>query len=193
MANHQFISNVRSKTSKTMEAAIQLIEGTQEAQDEVPNFSLEHLRDKLEYFDVMADFFENQTLIINEIIYKVELNCMELLKEQQELTDNLAEKAEVKKNLVNILKGLKNQRKVKAHKRNDETLIRINGYFHCPECSHKTKLDKNKLKVHINAVHHKLKPWNCPDCTKGKRIKTYFLKKIINDLFQFQILQQSMN
>ena len=148
-------------------AANQLIEETQEAQDVVPIISLELLRDKLEYFNVKADFFENQTLIFNEIIHKVELEGMELSKEEQELTDKLAKRAEVKKNLVKILEGLKNKRKARKHKKNDETLIRINGFYHCPECPYKTKWSKNKLKVHINAVHRKLKPWKCSDCTKG--------------------------
>ena len=152
--------------------ANQLIEGTQVAQDEVSNISLEVLRDKLEYFDVKGNFFENQNLILNQIIHKVELKDKELSKEEQELTEKLAERAEVKKNLVNIVKGLKNQRKVKKHKKHDETFIRINGFYQCLECSFKTKWHRNDLIAHINAVHRKLKPWKCSDCTKGKRIKT---------------------
>ena len=148
--------------------ANQLIEKTQEAQDKVL-----HLRDKLEYFNVKGDFFEKQTLIFNEIIHKVELEGKELSMEVQELTDKLAERAEVKKNLVNILKGLKNQQKVKKDKKNDETLVRINGFYHCSECHFKTKWTRKDLKVHINAVHRKFKPLKCSDCTKGKRIKTY--------------------
>ena len=131
--------------------ANQFIEETQEAHHEVPNFSLDLLVDKLEYLNVKANFFENQTLIINDTIHKVEPADIELLKEEQELIDKLPEGAEVKKNLVNILKGLKNQRKARKHKKNDETFIRI------------------------NANHRKLRPWKCSDCTKGKRIKTYFL------------------
>ena len=152
-----------------------LIEETQKAHHEVPNFSLEHLQDKLEYLNVKSHFFENQTLIINEIINKVELKNKELLKEEQGLTDKLAEKTEEKKNLVKILKGLKSQQKGKTHKKKEETLIRINGFYHCPECLYKTKWDRINLKRHINAVHRQLKPWKCSDCTKGKRIKTYFL------------------
>ena len=155
------------------EPANHLIEETQDTLHEVSNFSLEHLRDKLEYLNVKADFFENQTLIFNVIICKMELKGMELLKEEQELTDKLAEKTEVKKNLVNILKGLKNQQKVKTNKKNDVNFIRTNGFYHCPECPFKTKWDRKNLKVHINAVHRKLKPWKCSDCNKGKRIKTY--------------------
>ena len=68
-----------------------LIEESHEAQDEVPNFSLEILRDKLEYYNVKANFFENQTSIFNEIINKVELKDKEISKEEQELTDKLAE------------------------------------------------------------------------------------------------------
>ena len=105
-------------------AAYKLIEGTQEAQDEVPIFSLELLRDKLEYLNVKADFFQNQNLILNQIINKMELKDKELIKEEQELTDKLAERAEVKNNLVNILKSKKSHQKVKAHKKNHENLIR---------------------------------------------------------------------
>ena len=159
--------------------ANKLFEGTQKAHDEVPNFSLELLRDKLEYFDVKANFYENQTSIINMIICKVELKGKELSEEEQELTDKLAERAEVKKNLVNILKGLKSQRKVKKHKKENEAFIRRNGFIHCPECSFKTKWNRNKLKLHINVVHRKLKPWKCSDCTKGKQIKIYHIKYFI--------------
>ena len=159
--------------------ANQLIEEAQEAQDEVPIFSSELLRDKLEYFNVKANFFKNQTSILNEIIHKMELKGMELSKEEQELTDKLAEKAEVKKNLVNILKSMKSQQKVEMYKKNDETLIRINGFYHCSECPYKTKWKRNVIKIHINAVHRKLKPWKCPDCYKGKHIKSYYLKYLI--------------
>ena len=152
--------------------ANKLVEETKEAHDEVANFSFEHLRDKLEYFNVKADFFENQTLILNQIIHKVEMKNKEISKEEQELTDKLTERAEVKKNLVNILNGLKSQRKAGKHKRNDETFIRTNGFYHCPECPYKTKWNRRTLKIHISAVHRKLKPWKCSDCTKGKCIKT---------------------
>ena len=163
--------------------ANKLVEETQETQDEVPIFSLEHLRDKLEYFNVKADFFENQTLIFNEIINKMELKGMELLKEKQELTDKLAEKAEVKKNLVNILKTLKTQRKVNKHKKKDENFIRTNGFYHCPECHYKTKWTRYHLKVHINEVHRKLKPWKCSDCTECKLLTLLILNYLINILF----------
>ena len=155
-------------------AANQLVEETQEAHDEVTNFSLEHLRDKLEYFDVKADFFENQNLILNKIINKMELKDKEFLKEEQDLSDKLLERAEVKKSLVNILKGLKNQRRVKKYKKNG-TFIRINGFYHCPECLYETKRQSN-FKAHMDAVHLKLKPWNCLDCTKGNCIETCNLR-----------------
>ena len=71
-----------------MESENQTFEETQEAHDEVANFSLELLQDKLEYLTVKADFFENQNLIIHEIIHKVELKNKELSKEEEELTDN---------------------------------------------------------------------------------------------------------
>ena len=59
-----------------------------------------------------------------------------------------------------------------------ETLIKTNGFYHCSECLYETELEKS-LKVHINAVHRKLKPWKCSDCTKGKQIKTDQLKYFI--------------
>ena len=157
-------------------AANQLIEGTQRAQDEVPNISLELLRDKLEYFDVKAVFFENQNLILNEIIHNVDLKDKELLKEEQELTEKLAERAEVKKNLVNILKGLKNQRKFNKDTKKKKTLVKKNGFFNCPECPFKSKWNTSTVIVHISAVHRKLKPWKCSDCTKGKCSKNYHLE-----------------
>ena len=120
-------------------------------------------------FIYLADFFENQNLILNEIIHKVELKDMKLLKEEQELTGKLLERSKVKKNLVNILKSLKSQRKGKKYKKRDETLIRVNGFYNCPECSYTTKWESN-LKAHINAVHRKLKPWKCSDCTMGNCI-----------------------
>ena len=65
-----------------------------------------------------------------------------------------------------------------------ETLIKINGFYQCPECAYKTEWEKSDLKVHINAVHRKLKSWKCLDCTKGKQIKTdhlnYFIKQYLD-------------
>ena len=155
-----------------------LVKGTQEAHKEVPNSSLSLLQDNLEYFGVRANFF-NETLIINEIVNKVELKDKDLPKEEQELTDKFEEKAEVNKNLVNILKEPKSQQKVETNIKNDETFIRTNGFYHCPECKYKTKWCMDNLKAHINAVHRQLKPFECSDCTKSKRIKTYHLKYFI--------------
>ena len=156
-----------------------LTKGSQEAQDEVPNLSSEPLRETFENVDVEDDFFEIQTLVNNEMIRLVELKDMELSKEKQELTNKLAERVEVMKNLVNISKG---PQKVKMHKKKDESLISTNVLYYCPECTINTK-KKHNLKVHINAVHRKLKPFNCSECNKGKRIKIYHLKYLINILF----------
>ena len=144
------------------EPANQSFEGAQEAHDEVFNFSLELSRYKIEYFDI------------------AELKDEELLKVEQELTDKLVESVEVNKNLDNILStSLKNQQEVKEPEKKDETFIRINGLYHCPECLFETKSVRRVLKLHINVVHRKLKPFNCSECTKGKRIKTYHLKYFI--------------
>ena len=169
--------------------ANKLVRETKATNDEVPNFSLEHLQNKLEYFNVKADFFENQTLILNQIIHKVEIKDKELSKEEQELTDKLAERAEVKKNLVKILEGLKNLRKMKTKKKNYETLTRTNGFYHCPECRYKTKWEY-LLKVHINAVHRQLKPWKCSDCAKSKRVKIYHFEYFIK--YHFSISDFSL-
>ena len=156
-----------------MEPANQLIEKAQETHD-VTNLSFWLLRDKIENFDVKADLFEKITLILNEIIHKIELKNKELLQEEQKLTEKLAERTEVKKNLVNILNGFKNQRAT-THKKDDITLMRINGFYYCPECPYQTKWDRSTLKVHINAVHRKHKPWNCSDCTKCKLFMAFRL------------------
>ena len=154
----------------------QFIEETWEAHTEVLNLSLELLLDKLDDLDVKADFNENPTLVSNETIHKVELKAKELSKEEQEPTDKLEERAEVKKNVVNILKGSKSQQKVRKHKKNDKTFIKINGFYNCPECLYKTKDRRRNLQIHIDAVHLKLKPWKCLDCAKGIRIKNYYFK-----------------
>ena len=146
----------------------QSIGGTQEAHGDVVNSKLELLRDNIEYSDVMTDS------LINEIHHKRELKDKKLLKEGP--TDKLVKK---RKNLANILKGLESQQQTKELKKKDETLIRINGFYQCTECSFKTKSRRSVISAHINEVHRKLKPWKCSDCNKGKRIKTYNLKYFI--------------
>ena len=121
------------KFSKRMEkAANQLIKITRKAHDEVPN------------------------LIINEIILKRELKDKELLKEEPELTGKRAEK---RKNLANILKSINSQQKEKEPNVKEETFIKSNGFYNCPECSFTTKWSISHLKFHISAVHRKLKPF----------------------------------
>ena len=157
------------------EPANQAIVGSQEGHDEVPNLSSEPLRETIENFDVEDDFFEIQTLINNEMIRLVELKDMELSKEKQELTDKLLERTKMMDNLVAISKS---EQKAKTHQKKDKTLIIANKCCHYPGCSFKTKWEC-RLKIHINAVHRKLKDWKCSDCTKSKRIKTYHLKYFI--------------
>ena len=147
------------------------IGGTQEAHEDAPNFSLKLLRDQIEYVDVNLEIFENQTLIINEINHKRQLKD----KEEQGSTDKLVKRAKKRKNLANILKGLKSQPQAKEHKKRDETFIRINGFYHCPDCLYETNRQSN-LKFHMAAVHLKLKPWECSDCCKSTRMKSYYLK-----------------
>ena len=163
--------------------ANQSVGGTQEAHDDVLDSSLEVLRDKIECVDDKAEIFENQTLIINEINHKRELKY----KEEQGSTDKLEKRVEIRKNIANILKGCKNQQQVKEHKQKDGNLIRINGFYHCPECLYMTNGSMNCLKKHINAVHRKLKPLKCSDCTKGRRIKPFYLKYYITK--DFSILE----
>ena len=117
----------------------------------------------------------------------MELKENSLLEEEQEMTEKLVEGAKMKKNLVSILKGLKSELKKKNHyKKRGETLIRINGFYHCPECLYKTKWHRNDIKNHINAVHRKLKSYKCLECAKGKVInichyKIFYLPLIISD------------
>ena len=155
---------MNSKIQAMDEPANQSFGGTQEAHDDVADSSLELLQDKIECADNTTD------LMIREINHKRELKDKKFLKEGQ--TDKLVKK---RKNLANILKGLKSQQQAKEHKKKDETLIKINGLYHSAECSFKTESKKDNLKVDINAVFGKLKPFKCSDCTKGRRIKTYFL------------------
>ena len=144
-------------------------EEIQEARENIQDLIMELIRDKIKYLDVKADFFEGQSIPIGELIYRMELRVEETLKEEQEVADKLLQGAEVKKNLVSVLEGLKSQQKVGNHgKKDDEAATRINGFYHCQECAYKTKKDRNSLKRHINAVHRKLKPWKCLDCPKRK-------------------------
>ena len=95
----------------------------------------------------------------------------ETLKEEQEVADKLLQGAEVKKNLQGILEGLRSEQKVEnQRKKDDEALTRINGFLQCPECPYKTKWSRYDLKLHINVVHRKLKPWKCLVCAKGKLV-----------------------
>ena len=162
----------------------QLIEETQEFPDEVPNFILELLQDTADYSDVKADFSENQTILNKNIMHEMELKDKQL-KEKQEWTDKLVEIEEMEKDLGHILKALESLRKVKMHRTEDEVLIKINEFYNCPECPYKTKRGRSQLKNHINVVHLKLKLFKCSDCTKGKRIKTFYFNNFINNTFKF--------
>ena len=144
-------------------------EEIQEARENIQDLIMELIRDKIKYLDVKADFFEGQSIPIGELIYRMELRVMETLKEEQEVADKLLQGAEVKKNLVSVLEGLRNQQKVENHgEKDEEVATRINGFFQCPECPFKAKRFRWDLKRHINAVHRKLKPWKCLDCPKRK-------------------------
>ena len=144
-------------------------EEIQEAREAIQDLILELMRDKIEYLDVKADFFEGQSIPIGELIYRMKLRVEETLMEEQEVADMLLQGAEVKKNLVSVLESLKSQQKVEIRgKKDDEAVTRINGFFQCPECPYKTKWTRDHLILHINAVHRKLKPWKCLDCPKRK-------------------------
>ena len=169
----------------------QLVEKTQEAHNEVPNSSLALLRDNLEFFGVRANFY-NETVIIKEIVHKIELKDKDLPKKEQELLDNFEEKAEVKKNLVNILEEPKSQQKVETNQKNDETFIRTNGFYYCPECKYKTRWSMDNLKIHINAVHRQLKPFECSDCAKSKQLRLIILNNFIDVFFSFQLFQEKL-
>ena len=169
-------------------------EEIQEARENIQDLILKLMRDKIEYLDVKADFFEGQSIPIGELIYRMELRVEETLKEEQEVNDKLLEGAEVKKNLVSVLEGLKSQQKVEIRgKKDDEAVTRINGFFQCPECPYKTKSQRFHLKRHINAVHRKLKPWQCLICDKGKIISICLFRFFFLIYSQFQTFLQKLN
>ena len=118
--------------------------------NEIPNCMLE-------YLELKSDFFDDQTEAWGELIYN---------KREFE-----------KRKLTSQLKGLKKQVQAKDGTEAGplEDFIRVDGLFNCPECPHKTKF-KACLKVHINAIHRKIKPWMCSECDKGWFVikKNYF-------------------
>ena len=125
------------------------------------------LQDELEYLQVKGDFFEDQTEMWFELIYKQELKAQEILKEERELLDKFNEREFVKEKLISQLKALKDQvNNGKEVKKEVTALIRINGFFNCPECPYKS-INISHLKDHINAIHLKIKPWKCLECHKG--------------------------
>ena len=126
-------------------------------QENQGNLELELLHLELEYLQLKGDFFESQTLLWNQLIYKQELKEIEYRKEEQELLDKFKEREIEKQKLIEHLKKLK----VKI---NPRSIKKINGFQNCPECPFKSKIH---LKEHINAVHRKLKPFQCLDCDKG--------------------------
>ena len=136
---------------------------------------LEYLREKLEYLHLKSDFFDGQSEIWSKLIFKVELKQKGSLKEEQELIDKFNEREIEKEKLISHLKSLKKQVKVSNNwslnngeevKNNNTAVTRINGYFNCTECKHKSKLKRNVIN-HISAVHRKLKPNKCSECDKG--------------------------
>ena len=131
------------------------------------NFQLELLQDEVEYLQVKSDFFDDQTEMWFKLIYIQELKNVEGLKEEQELLDKFNEREIVKKKLIRHLKVLKEQvNNGKEVKKEGAVFVNDNGYFHCPECQYKAK-HKGDTKLHINAIHLKIKPWKCLECHKG--------------------------
>ena len=127
----------------------------------------ELLRDKLEYFEVKSDFFENQTEEWGKLIHEQEAKDYESLQEQ-ELIDLINEREEEKKKLITYLESLKSQNimKNKTEAMIKKNLVDEDGFFNCPECPKKFSLKPN-LKIHIEGIHRKLKPWNCLSCDKS--------------------------
>ena len=146
-------------------------EHTQEKYGSVDLELLEHLRDKIEHLQVKGDFFDDQTEVWGKLIYNQELKDKKFLKEEQELIDMINEREVEKNKLASHLKFLKDELKVKKSKgivvkNPQKALVRINGFYYCPECPYKSNYNRN-LNQHINAVHRKLKPWKCSECDKG--------------------------
>ena len=136
------------------------------------NEALELLKDELEYLQLKGDFFEDQTDLWGKLIIAQELKNKESLEEEQELIGKLNERKIEKEKLISHLKALKDQIKAPKNKslnKEESVLIRINGYFNCTECRFKS-YKKWPLKVHIDAIHLKLKPFKCSNCDKGRSI-----------------------
>ena len=127
------------------------------------NDVLELLRDELEYLQVQGGFFDGQTEVWGKLIYNQEVKEKEISKELQELIDEFNERQIEKQKLTIHLKNLRNDLIAKENELDQDTqrnLIRVDGFFSCPECPFKTKYTSH-LNRHKNAVHRKLKPWRC--------------------------------
>ena len=143
--------------------------------DKQEGFDFELLRDKLEYLQLKSNFFDGQTEVWGKLINIVEFKLKESLKEEQELIDKFNERQIEKEKLISHLKSLKEEVKVSSIwclnnevevKNNETVFTRINGFFNCTECKYKSKW-KQRVTIHINAVHRKLKPYKCTECDKG--------------------------
>ena len=125
--------------------------------------SSELLQDKLEYLEIKGSFFEKQIIPMNKLIHEMELKNQESLKEQQDMIEKLEKGAKMKNILIYNLVDLKIEQRIGKSLKH----CKFNGFYNCPDCQHKAKRI-NHLKVHITAVHLKLKSWKCSDCAKGK-------------------------
>ena len=138
-------------------------EPTNQISENESQSSLQILQDKLEYLGIMGEFFEDQTILINNLIYDMEMKDRKSLNEQQEMTRKLSEGAEVKRKLINKLIDLK----IKQRTGKPLAHFKVNGLYKCPECPFKSKMFSN-VKTHFAALHLKLKSWKCSNCPKGK-------------------------
>ena len=94
-----------------------------------------------------------------------------------EETQEALEIVEVKNPAKILSKSLQIEQKGNERKKQDETLTKINGFYHCPECLYKTKWSRNVLNVYIKEVHRKLKPWKCSDAISLYRLVTTIYQK----------------
>ena len=75
--------------------------------EDLKNYSLEHLKDEVKYFEMKRDYYKSQTLMINNLIHNKELRSNEILKEHQEMIDKIKDATEKNMNLVTTLNRLR--------------------------------------------------------------------------------------
>ena len=129
---------------------------------------LELIRQHVENMGIIS--LENESNTIDELINKMSLKVNETMKPEQDLLQG----ADIENNIANLLNRLRCHQEMKNRgMKDDKVYIKVNGFYHCPECLYKTKWGRKNLNLHINATHPKRRLWKCSDCPKGKLISTF--------------------